>query len=115
MAKRVMGAGGRGTPKATRAQRLPGKTTPKAARGTRRLSPVGQDLAADLQNFFGANLRTARIKLGMTQAELGEKSGLGTQYISKVENGHKNLTLSTMATLAVLVRGDLNRMLRPPR
>lgn len=94
-------------------QKRPAQIAAKGTRRPKRAATKEHDAAEALQNFFGANLRAARIRRRMTQAELGEKSGLGAEYISKVENGRQNLTLTTMATLAKIVGSSVVRMLRP--
>src|SRR3979490_2781204 len=48
--------------------------------------------------LFGANLRAARLKLGFTQARPAEQSGLLQQYVSLVESGRQNVTLTTGRT-----------------
>jgi transcriptional regulator with XRE-family HTH domain len=74
---------------------------------------------SDLLAIFGANLRAARLKLGLTQAQLAEQSGLLQQYVSLVESGKQNVTLTTALSLAKVVRQDLSVLLRraksPPR
>jgi len=74
---------------------------------------------SDLLAIFGANLRAARLKLGLTQAQLAEQSGLLQQYVSLVESGKQNVTLTTALSLAKVVRQDLSTLLRraksPPR
>jgi transcriptional regulator with XRE-family HTH domain len=66
----------------------------------------------DLLASFGANLRAARLKLGLTQAQLAEQSGLLQQYVSLVESGKQNVTLTTALSLATVVRQDLRNLLR---
>ena len=68
-----------------------------------------------LQILFGENLRTARLIAGLSQAELATRSGLTQQYLSKIETGHKNVTLRTMAALAKVVGRDVSVLLRYPR
>jgi transcriptional regulator with XRE-family HTH domain len=41
-----------------------------------------------------------RRKLGLTQASLAQKTGLHRTYITSVESGKRNLTLTTMAKIA---------------
>ena len=67
---------------------------------------------SDLLAVFGANLRAARLKLGLTQAQLAEQSGLLQQYVSLVESGKQNVTLTTALSLAKVVRQDLSVLLR---
>jgi ribosome-binding protein aMBF1 (putative translation factor) len=99
----------------------------KAARGRPRKAdreavPRADSLAADtdeapnpLQILFGENLRTARLIAGLSQAELAARSGLMQQYLSKVETGHKNVTLRTIAALAKAVGRDVSVLLRHPK
>jgi transcriptional regulator with XRE-family HTH domain len=72
-------------------------------------------LARDLLMNFGANLRSARLKLRLTQAQLAEQSGLLQQYVSLVESGKQNVTLTTALYLAIVVRQDLRNLLRRPK
>jgi transcriptional regulator with XRE-family HTH domain len=53
-----------------------------------------------LQVLFDENLRTDRLVAGLSQADLVAQAGLTQQYLSKVETGHKNVTLRMMAALA---------------
>lgn len=67
------------------------------SRGT----PESNDpLTEALRRNFGENLRVERVRAGMTQAQLADRAGLSQQYVSLVEIGRQNLTLSTMAMLA---------------
>jgi transcriptional regulator with XRE-family HTH domain len=70
---------------------------------------------ADAVAIFGSNLKAARLKLGMTQAQLAERSGLLQQYVSLVESGKQNVTLTTAETLAEVVGRNVSDMLRRPR
>ncbi|GAC1341269.1 MAG: hypothetical protein NVSMB20_17400 [Bradyrhizobium sp.] len=61
---------------------------------------------------FGANFREARVRAGLTQAEVAEQCGMKQSYISNIERGtQENLELSTMARLAHVVGADLRRLL----
>jgi transcriptional regulator with XRE-family HTH domain len=66
----------------------------------------------NLVAVFGANLKAARIKRGLTQAQLAERAGLLQQYISLVESGKQNVTLTTVQALANVVHQDVTDMLR---
>ena len=74
-------------------------------------SPVWDDLAT----IFGQNLRAARIKADLTQAQLAERTGLTQQYVSLVEAGHQNITIDTMAALARAVGRDVSALIRERR
>jgi transcriptional regulator with XRE-family HTH domain len=67
---------------------------------------------SDLLASFGGNLRAARLKLGLTQTELAEQAGLLQQYVSMVESGKQNVTLTTALLLARVVRLDLVDLVR---
>lgn len=49
-----------------------------------------------LLRTFGGNVRDARLKLGLTQEELGEKCGLDFRQIGFIERGEINPTLQTI-------------------
>ena len=85
---------------------------PRRASGT-----SGQnDRDADkLLEAFGQNLRAARLNSGLTQADLAERAGLLQQYVSLVESGKQNVTLTTAQALARVVGRDVSDMLRRVR
>lgn len=49
---------------------------------------------------FGGRVRSARLKAGLTQVQLAERCGKRHQYVSSVENGHRNITLATLLQIA---------------
>jgi transcriptional regulator with XRE-family HTH domain len=66
----------------------------------------------DLLTVFAASLKAARIKSGWTQAQLAERAGLLQQYVSLIEQGKQNVTLTTAQVLARVLRQDVSDMLR---
>jgi transcriptional regulator with XRE-family HTH domain len=68
-----------------------------------------------LPTLFGKNLRDARIKAGLTQGQVAERTSLTQQYVSLVETGHQNITLGTMTALARVVGQDVTTLLRKGR
>ena len=54
----------------------------------------------DIQRRLGARIRTLRQRKGWSQEEFADISGLHRTYIGAVERGEKNLTISTLHTLA---------------
>jgi len=54
----------------------------------------------ELHAIFRANLRARREELGLTQAQLGEATGLNQVHISMLEKGARNANLATLAKLA---------------
>ena len=49
----------------------------------------------DLLAVFAASLKAARLEQGLTQEELAERAGLLQQYVSRIEQGKQNVTLTT--------------------
>ena len=48
--------------------------------------------------LVGETLRRFRKDKGLTLEKLGEMAGLGRGQLSRIENGHQEATLSTLAT-----------------
>jgi len=55
---------------------------------------------------FGKNLKNIRSLKGLSQEELAERSGLHRTYISFLERGQRNPTLTTIYKLASVL--DIN-------
>jgi transcriptional regulator with XRE-family HTH domain len=72
---------------------------------------LARQFKGDLKARFGANMRAARATAGLTQAELSRRTGVQQRYISRIESGRANVTLEMVATLAVAVGEDPNRLL----
>jgi transcriptional regulator with XRE-family HTH domain len=66
----------------------------------------------ELWALFGANFPQARLKANLTQVEVAALTGIQQHYISEIENGLKNITLSTMAILARAVGSDVRALLK---
>lgn len=49
--------------------------------------------------IIGEQLKAERIRQGLTQAELAQKIGTKKSFISRVENGHVDIQLSTLSRL----------------
>lgn len=54
----------------------------------------------NLQRSFGRRLLELRRESEWSQEVLSEKTGISTQHISNMENGHKEPCLGNMARLA---------------
>ncbi len=63
-------------------------------------SRSGVSLLATLPPSPGDLVHERRIELGLTQAELGELSGISQGDISKIENGHLDARWSTIERLS---------------
>jgi transcriptional regulator with XRE-family HTH domain len=72
--------------------------------------------SSEIRVLFGTNLRQARLKADLTQADVQALTGIRQHYISEIENGLQNLTLDTMTLLALAVGTEVRMLLkRPPR
>lgn len=49
---------------------------------------------------FGKNLRAARKKLGLTQEQVAERSGVQAGEVSRIERGKRDPQVSTVEKLA---------------
>ncbi|MBR1538119.1 MAG: helix-turn-helix transcriptional regulator [Bacteroidales bacterium] len=49
--------------------------------------------------IIGEQLKAERVKAGLTQAQLAEKIGTKKSFISRVERGHTDIQISTLARL----------------
>ena len=87
------------------ADNLPKKPAPRQL-------PTAELPPDDLQAIFGQNVRIARLKLGMTQQQVADATGMAFSYVGKVENGGKNVTLDTVKKLAAVLDLDLGQLFR---
>lgn len=49
---------------------------------------------------FGAIVKSARLRKGLTQYQLAEAAGIGRRFIQGVENGHHEAKISTLFSIA---------------
>ena len=55
----------------------------------------------DMRRLVGRNVKRFREKKGLTQEQLADVSGFSRQYISSLEQGHRNPTVITLYELAL--------------
>ena len=60
-------------------------------------------------------LQAARTGQGLSQRELGQRSGLTQAQISRIENGEVDLRLSSLIALVTVLGLELNLNPQPPR
>lgn len=53
-----------------------------------------------LSILVGHNIRKYRKKIGLSQEQLAEKSGLHRTYIGGIERGERNITLDSLQVIA---------------
>lgn len=75
-------------------------------RSRRAPAPVPDEAAV-----FGANVRRAREKAGLSQREFSDLSGITLSKLPAIENGRTDLRLSTMVRIAESLGLSLNRLL----
>ena len=66
-----------------------------------------------LKKDVGAQIVTIRRDQGVTQEALAEKLGVSTQWLSRVENGHENVTVETMVKVAKALKSSVTITLEP--
>jgi transcriptional regulator with XRE-family HTH domain len=65
-----------------------------------------------IQRELGERIRKLRRQKGWSQEEFAAVSGLHRTYVGAVERGEKNLTLSTMLTLAKTLGSTIGQLFR---
>jgi len=61
---------------------------------------------------LGKNLKRVRIAKNMTQGDIVRKLNVGRGFISNIENGKANPTLSTIAKLAKAVGAPIEDLIK---
>lgn len=61
---------------------------------------------------LGENLKQIRTKKNITQTDLAEALGVNKSFVSNIENGKTNPTLSTIANLAKAVGVTSDKLLK---
>ena len=67
----------------------------------------------DMRRLVGRNVRRIRQKKGLTQEKFAEISGFSQQYLSSLENGHRNPTVVTIYELASALGVSHMDLVRP--
>ena len=57
---------------------------------------------------IGLNIKNARMKSGLTQAQLAEQAGISRSYLAGVEQGNYNPSVKTLVSISRAVQADLN-------
>jgi len=61
---------------------------------------------------LGDNLRVIRVNKGITQSELAKMVNVDKSFVSNIENGKNNPTLSTITSLAKALGVSANELLK---
>ena len=54
----------------------------------------------DLRAVVGRNIRRERDRQGLPQDELAHRADIHVTYLSGIENGHRNITLTVLERIA---------------
>jgi transcriptional regulator with XRE-family HTH domain len=68
----------------------------------------------DVRKLVGGNFARVRHEKGLTQEQVEELSGLSQQYISGLENGHRNPSIITLYHLATALGVSLVELVQSP-
>lgn len=68
-------------------------------------------IQSTLVENLASNVRSLRLTIGVSQEELAGMCGLHRTYIGSVERGERNVTLSTLETLALALDVDAGKLL----
>jgi transcriptional regulator with XRE-family HTH domain len=66
----------------------------------------------DLLKRFGLAVRAARRERGWAQEQLSEAAGLDRTYVSGLERGQRNPTLTTQERIAVALNRPLSELVK---
>lgn len=67
----------------------------------------------DPKRQLGLRIKELRGKLALTQEELADRSGLFRTYMSRIESGHANPTLTMLHQIAQAFQLDVRELLSP--
>ena len=66
----------------------------------------------NVRQRFGIRLRQLRAERGWSQEELSGLSGIGRVFVSQLENGHKDVCLGVIETLADSFKISIAELMR---
>jgi transcriptional regulator with XRE-family HTH domain len=63
--------------------------------------------------MFAANVRAYRLRAKLRQVDVSEATGIPQTDISQIERGVRNVTLQTLAKIAIALDVDPRKLLKP--
>ena len=69
---------------------------------------------SDPRELLGQRIRELRAQKGVTQEELADRCGMFRTYLSRIESGQANPTLTALHTLARGLEVSVLELLSPP-
>lgn len=70
-------------------------------------------LGNEMRRSVASNVRHLREQRGLTQAELADASGLGREFVNKLERGHVSVALETIGALAIALEIKPAKLIEP--
>src|SRR3989344_1962754 len=67
----------------------------------------------NIQKIFGENLRRARIKSGLSQSKLANKSGFSPAYVNRIEKGEENISLKNIWMISNVLNVPIKTLFSP--
>ena len=67
---------------------------------------------SDPRPALGRAIRSARLKLGISQEELAHRAGLDRSYMGQVERGQVNISILSLARIAEAVGVRLRQLVK---
>ena len=61
---------------------------------------------------FGRNVKAERVRKGLSQETLAEKTSVNREYISRIERGLQNMSLLKITELANYLNADIHDLLK---
>lgn len=68
-----------------------------------------------LVTIVAENIKNERVRLGLSQEALAERSGLHRTYIGGIERGERNITLESLEKIALALNISPASMMTKPR
>jgi transcriptional regulator with XRE-family HTH domain len=68
---------------------------------------------ADILTILGENVRTERVRQGLSQEELADKAGFHRTYIGMIERAERNITLRNLERLAEALDVSITDVITP--
>jgi transcriptional regulator with XRE-family HTH domain len=68
---------------------------------------------ADILTILGENVRTERVRQGLSQEELADKASFHRTYIGMIERAERNITLRNLERLAEALDVSITYIITP--
>lgn len=63
--------------------------------------------------LIGKRIKEARLEWGITQADLADRVGIATSYMSRIENGLARFSVDILIRIAEVLQVSTDELLRP--